>query len=152
MSREVMQQSLEALEWFVKNDDTVIGMKGNEFWEAGLNRGIDTVAVLRKELAKPDHIPDARKMVGPVACLTEVEGMTMVWPIADYAEAVTYCDEGENPVLLYAAPPQRQLLTDEECIEAIDASFEFALASGNVSNASVIRYARVIEAKTKEQS
>lgn len=62
MSREVMQQALEALEWFVKNDDTVIGMQGNEFWEAGLNRGIDTVAVLRKEL---DHIPGAGKMVGP---------------------------------------------------------------------------------------
>lgn len=39
----------------------------------------------------------------PVACLTEVDGMTMVWPIADYNEACTYCDHGENPVLLYTA-------------------------------------------------
>ena len=35
---------LEALKWFVENDDTNIGQEGNEFWEDGLNRGIAAIA------------------------------------------------------------------------------------------------------------
>jgi hypothetical protein len=30
---------IEALRWYVENDDTIIGMEGNEFWEEGLERG-----------------------------------------------------------------------------------------------------------------
>lgn len=30
---------LEALRWYIENDDTNIGMEGNEFWEEGLERG-----------------------------------------------------------------------------------------------------------------
>ena len=43
-------------------------------------------------------------------------------------------------------------LTDEKCVEAIDENFEFGLDNGNVSNTSVIRYARAIEAKLKEKN
>lgn len=35
---------LKALQWFIENDDTNIGMAGNEFWEDGLNEGIAAVA------------------------------------------------------------------------------------------------------------
>ncbi len=31
-------QLLEALEWYVENDDVNEGQEGNEFWEDGLNR------------------------------------------------------------------------------------------------------------------
>jgi hypothetical protein len=30
---------LEALKWYVENDEVSIGMEGNEFWEEGLERG-----------------------------------------------------------------------------------------------------------------
>ena len=40
--------ALDALEWFVENDDTNIGMPGNEFWEDGLNQGIQTITALRQ--------------------------------------------------------------------------------------------------------
>jgi hypothetical protein len=36
-------------------------------------------------------------------------------------------------------------LTEEECIDSIDEDLEFGLDNGNVSNASMIRYARAIE-------
>lgn len=41
---------LEALQWFVENDDTNIGMAGNEFWEDGLNAGIAAIAKATKEI------------------------------------------------------------------------------------------------------
>lgn len=40
----------------------------------------------------------------PVACLVENESAIMAWPITCLDEARTYCDEGEEPVLLYARP------------------------------------------------
>lgn len=35
---------LDALIWFVENDDTNEGMPGNEYWEAGLNAGRAAIA------------------------------------------------------------------------------------------------------------
>ena len=43
-------------------------------------------------------------------------------------------------------------LTDQEIEDAIDAGFAFGLDDGNVSNQTVIRYVRVIEAKLKEKN
>jgi hypothetical protein len=43
-------------------------------------------------------------------------------------------------------------LTDEEIENAIDDGFAFGLNDGNISNAMVIRYVRVIEAKLKEKN
>jgi hypothetical protein len=43
-------------------------------------------------------------------------------------------------------------LTDEEIEDAIDDGFAFGLDDGNVSNQTVIRYVRVIEAKLKEKN
>lgn len=65
----------------------------------------------------------------PVACMVETEQGTMVWPIADYAEAGTYCDEDEFPVKLYTAPQpaiqaERVPLTDgqtELCLQWFNA-------------------------------
>lgn len=34
--------------------------------------------------------------------LTETDMGDMVWTIADYKEACTYCDDGEYPIPLYA--------------------------------------------------
>jgi hypothetical protein len=43
-------------------------------------------------------------------------------------------------------------LTDEEIEGAIDDGFAFGLDDGNISNQTVIRYVRVIEAKLKEKN
>ena len=43
-------QMLKSLEWFVENDDTNIGMEGNEFWEDGLNEGIRIIASVKGEV------------------------------------------------------------------------------------------------------
>jgi len=43
-------------------------------------------------------------------------------------------------------------LTDQEIEDAIDDVFAFDLDDGNVSNQTVIRYVRVIEAKLKEKN
>ena len=43
-------QMLKSLEWFVENDDTIIGMPGNEFWEEGLNEGIRIIASIKGEI------------------------------------------------------------------------------------------------------
>jgi hypothetical protein len=40
----------------------------------------------------------------PVACMVETESAIMTWPITSLDEARTYCDEGEEPVLLYTRP------------------------------------------------
>jgi hypothetical protein len=36
---EAAPDLLAALRWYVENDDTNIGMEGNEFWEEGLECG-----------------------------------------------------------------------------------------------------------------
>ena len=43
-------QMLKSLEWFVENDDTNIGMPGNEFWEDGLNEGVKVIALVKGEV------------------------------------------------------------------------------------------------------
>ena len=43
-------QMLKILEWFVENDDTNIGMPGNEFWEDGLNEGVKVIALVKGEV------------------------------------------------------------------------------------------------------
>ncbi len=43
-------------------------------------------------------------------------------------------------------------LTDQEIEDAIDDGFAFGLSDGNISNQTVIRYVRVIEAKLKEKN
>ena len=43
-------QMLKSLEWFVENDDTNIGMPGNEFLEDGLNEGVKVIALVKGEV------------------------------------------------------------------------------------------------------
>lgn len=58
---------------------------------------LDTAASWLREYA-------ALLQAQPVACLVENESAIMAWPITCLDEARTYCDEGEEPVLLYARP------------------------------------------------
>jgi len=60
-----------------------------------------------------------------------------------------------HDMLALASYPPRKTwvgLTDEEIEDAIDDGFAFGLDDGNVSNQTVIRYVRVIEAKLKEKN
>lgn len=41
---EQRAELLEALQWYVENDDTNIGQQGNEFWELGLDRARAAIA------------------------------------------------------------------------------------------------------------
>jgi hypothetical protein len=66
-------------------------------------------------------------------------------PIAQYYTC-PHCNK-QSPLVREWVP-----LTDEECIAAIDEDFNFALDHGNVSDRSVIRYARAIEAKLRERN
>ena len=43
-------QMLKSLERFVENDDTNIGMPGNELWEDGLNEGVRVIALVKGEV------------------------------------------------------------------------------------------------------
>ena len=59
-----------------------------------------------------------------------------------------------HDMLALASYPPRKTwvgLTDEEIEDAIDVGFALGLDDGNVSNQTVIRYVRVIEAKLKEK-
>ncbi len=49
----------------------------------------------------------------PRACLVETEQGDMVWPIADFTEAGTYCEMDEFPIYLYTAPPDTEALRKE---------------------------------------
>jgi hypothetical protein len=40
----------------------------------------------------------------PITYIIETESAIMTWPITSLDEARTYCDEGEEPVLLYTRP------------------------------------------------
>lgn len=72
----------------------------------------------------------------PVACLVENESAIMAWPITCLDEARTYCDEGEEPVLLYThsqpAEAGRVPLTDDE-IDLLMKSIGLTLADDNDS-------------------
>lgn len=57
---------------------------------------------------KLEHQPAERAADEPVACLVETEQGVMVWPIADYNEASTYCDIGEFPTPLYTCSSQSE--------------------------------------------
>ena len=57
MSRAVMQQALDVLE--------DIGGEWGFISKSTVPKRIEVITTLREELAKPDHIPDAGKMVEP---------------------------------------------------------------------------------------
>jgi hypothetical protein len=59
---------------------------------------------------------------------------------------------GTPPFKPYVSKREWVGLTDEEIEDAIDDGFAFGLDDGNVSNQTVIRYVRVIEAKLKEKN
>jgi len=48
------------------------------------------------------------KMPEPVACLVETEHGPMVWPIADFDEAGTYCEPDELPEMLVTVEQMKQ--------------------------------------------
>ncbi len=52
------------------------------------------------------------KLPEPVACLVETERSVLVWPIADFNEAITYCDDDESPEKLYTEAQLKQALRD----------------------------------------
>jgi hypothetical protein len=45
-ARAALATEHEALKWFIENDDTNIGQPGNEYWEDGLNQGIEALAAV----------------------------------------------------------------------------------------------------------
>ena len=99
----------------------------------------------RKPITSP---PQRKPEQKPVAWMDEFGN---VFPLGAQ-RGPKHLNEPMKP--LYTTPPRREWvgLTDEDCVEAIDENFDFALDHGNVSNASVIRYARAIEAKLKEKN
>jgi hypothetical protein len=148
--RELMQQALEALigaRAFLESDAPV------EIW--GVND--KAITALRERLTQPQR--------------THWEGCEDVHPECKKQETVmaeykfqtyaAYQTDGEMKIGVVPAMKEGKDftiskpwvgLTDEDCVEAIDENFDFALDHGNVSNASVIRYARAIEAKLKEKN
>lgn len=89
----LLEQALRVLTSFEQN-------YGNLWQSSYAPEQIDlTCSVIRAELAKPEE------SVEPVACMVETESGAMVWPIEDYDDACTYCDDGEFPTTLYLHPP-----------------------------------------------
>ena len=54
MNRELMKQAIDALEWYVEEDDVIEGMEGNERWVEGKRIAESVIEALRTELAKPE--------------------------------------------------------------------------------------------------
>lgn len=50
---EERAELLEALRWYVDNDDTNIGQEGNEFWELGLDRARTAIANATRQCKEP---------------------------------------------------------------------------------------------------
>jgi len=74
------------------------------------------------------------KMPEPVACIVETEQGPMVWPIADFDEASTYCEPDEFPEQLYTADALRdvleqaaQLCDNADCLQ--NSTFDGAAAA-----------------------
>ena len=52
-----MRQALEALEWYVKEDDVCEWMEGNEYWVEGKRNAENAITALREALAEPADEP-----------------------------------------------------------------------------------------------
>ena len=49
--------------------------------------------------------------------MVETDAGIMTWPIALIGEARTYCDEGEEPVLLYAGSQSVEPENEAQCAQ-----------------------------------
>ena len=52
-----MQMALDALKWYVEEDDVIEDMVGNEPWVEGKRDAESSIEELRAELAKPEPEP-----------------------------------------------------------------------------------------------
>lgn len=75
----------------------------------------------------------------PVACLVETEKGVMVWPIADYDVALTYCADGQLPIKLYTAPWPREPLTVSALLHLMPSSISAR------HDGALLEFARAIE-------
>jgi hypothetical protein len=88
---------------------------------------IDTLTKYQRELiaqaaAELRRIAALEQAAEPVGWMTESEdGKTMLWPT--FAEALTYCDDGEQPIPLYTHPaPQSAQQAAEPVAIPVDAT------------------------------
>ncbi|HET8762052.1 MAG TPA: hypothetical protein VFM12_01455 [Gemmatimonadales bacterium] len=79
------------------------------------------------------------KLPEPAACFIETERWgVMLWPIGDIHEARLYCDEGEEPQLLYTADQMQECARRAveacaqiaESVEAGDGSHDYNAGAG----------------------
>lgn len=57
--KALLQQALDALEWYVGEDDVIECMEGNEPWVKCKRNAEAVIEALRAELAKPEPVPVA---------------------------------------------------------------------------------------------
>jgi len=128
---EALKLALEALVWFIENDDTNIGQDGNEFWEDGLNRGIAAVTEIKEVLSLSEIAVDpvtglitgrvwknkalVQPEQEPVSIVVEAQyedgspaGKHLKWrgrnEANDFPEGTEF----------YTSPPKREPLTEEQ--------------------------------------
>ena len=161
--RELMQKALEALELLAKYENPLTKIQVRKPRDGGSivtvyphQVATDAAEPLRERLAQPQRTHwDGCEAVHPECKQPEQEPVAhtlncvcgAVWDISlNGAEEMVHTPDAPKPRREWVG------LTDEECIAAIDEDFNFALDHGNVSDRSVIRYARAIEAKLKEKN
>jgi len=161
--RELMQKALEALELLAKYENPLTKIQVRKPRDGGSivtvyphQVATDAAEPLRERLAQPQRThwdgceavhPECKQPEQEPVAHTLNERLAQPEPVIDKSAAIRIATA-------LGWEPRREWvgLTDEECIAAIDEDFNFALDHGNVSDRSVIRYARAIEAKLKEKN
>lgn len=136
--RDLLRQALETLDAIaVHGDVACVVAPEKEFWLQPI------ITALRERLAQPEQ--------APVAWTPQVWWQFRPDGTLEFQKIKRTPNGAWED---YTTPPRREWvgLTDEECIAAIDEYFNFALDHGNVSDRSVLRYARAIEAKIKDKN
>lgn len=54
----LLRQAMEALKWYVEEDDVIEGMAGNEFWVDGKNRALSAIGAIRTHLGDSSDLAD----------------------------------------------------------------------------------------------
>jgi sulfur transfer complex TusBCD TusB component (DsrH family) len=106
--------ALEALKFYVAEDDVIEAMEGNEYWVEGKHKAQKAIKALEEALAKQEQRSVSEQLGEPVGIVESAIQGAGGFHVKLTRHVMPMIGE-----TLYTTPQQRKPLTDDECLKIV---------------------------------